>query len=266
MLTGADFDIESLQRAHDGTLRFGDEFGPFLLHADADGRLLHAPYPLPDPDHPGQELRAPQNPFSEESSTLRVMNAMRADAFAHGDRHTPVISPDANLLDDGDPTNDDSFRLDPPAGSGLAKAASDIMNIPSLHAAGFKIVPYTVDDPAQMTKLLKLGVDGLISDRPDLLHEAIANFDANGDGTPGDYLTARRQPSTRPSSTRRPTAAAVICVRRTRCRRWRSASTTSPTRSRPTRASPRTASPCSRTTPTSTSANAAGPMARRTTT
>jgi glycerophosphoryl diester phosphodiesterase len=117
-----------------------------------------------------------------------MMNAMRADAFAHGDRHTPVISPDANLLDDGDPTNDDSFRLDPPAGSGLAKASSDIMNIPSLHAAGFKIVPYTVDDPAQMTKLLKLGVDGLISDRPDLLHEAIANFDANGDGTPGDYL------------------------------------------------------------------------------
>jgi glycerophosphoryl diester phosphodiesterase len=188
VLTGSDFDIESLQRAHDGTLWFGDEFGPFLIHTDADGRVLHAPYPLPDPDHPGQELRAPQNPFSEESSTLRVMDALRADAQHHGDTHTPVVSPDANLLDDGDPTDDDSFRINPPAGSGLKPASDDIMNVASLHSAGFKVVPYTIDDPAQMTKLLKLGVDGEISDRPDLLYQAIKNFDANNDGTPGDYL------------------------------------------------------------------------------
>ena len=34
ILTGADFDIESMERAADGTLWFGDEFGPFLLHTD----------------------------------------------------------------------------------------------------------------------------------------------------------------------------------------------------------------------------------------
>ena len=188
VLTGADFDIESLQRTPDGTLWFGDEFGPFLLHTDSNGVVLEKPVPLPDPDHPGQELRAPQNPYSEESSTLRVMNALRADAFAHGDKHTPIVSPDSNLLDDGDPTNDDSFRLTQPAGSGLKPASSDIMNVASLHTAGFKVVPYTVDDPALMAKLLKLDVDGLISDRPDLEYKAIADFDANGDGTPGDYL------------------------------------------------------------------------------
>lgn len=46
-LTGADFDIESVRRAANGDLWFGDEFGPFLLHADYTGRLLEAPIPLP---------------------------------------------------------------------------------------------------------------------------------------------------------------------------------------------------------------------------
>ena len=56
LLTGGDFDIESVREAHDGTLWFGDEFGPFLLHTDASGRLLEAPYPL-------EGVRSPQNPF-----------------------------------------------------------------------------------------------------------------------------------------------------------------------------------------------------------
>jgi hypothetical protein len=46
-LTGADFDIESVREAHDGTLWFGDEFGPFLLHTDGTGKVLEAPYSLP---------------------------------------------------------------------------------------------------------------------------------------------------------------------------------------------------------------------------
>ena len=32
MLTGADFDIESVRRDRDGGFWFGDEFGPWLLH------------------------------------------------------------------------------------------------------------------------------------------------------------------------------------------------------------------------------------------
>jgi len=48
LLTGADFDIESIRRAADGSLWFGDEFGPYLLHTDSQGRVLEAPIPLPN--------------------------------------------------------------------------------------------------------------------------------------------------------------------------------------------------------------------------
>ena len=48
LLTGSDFDIESIRRASDGTFWFGDEFGPYLLHTDSFGRVLEAPIPLPN--------------------------------------------------------------------------------------------------------------------------------------------------------------------------------------------------------------------------
>lgn len=54
MLTGADFDIESVRRDRDGGFWFGDEFGPWLLHTDATGKLLEAPIPLPG-------VKSPQN-------------------------------------------------------------------------------------------------------------------------------------------------------------------------------------------------------------
>ena len=55
VLTGADFDVESVVRAADGSLWIGDEFGPYLLHFDRAGRLLQAPIPLPG-------VFAPENP------------------------------------------------------------------------------------------------------------------------------------------------------------------------------------------------------------
>ncbi|WP_404786992.1 phytase [Altericista sp. CCNU0014] len=49
LLTGADFDIESFNIAADGTLWFGEEFGPYVLHTDATGKVLEAPIPTPNP-------------------------------------------------------------------------------------------------------------------------------------------------------------------------------------------------------------------------
>lgn len=81
LLTGSDFDIESIRMVADGTFYIGDEFGPFLLHVDADGVLLEAPIPtpLPEPMQPysrGLEfVQAPQNPAFFDLADDNARNA-----------------------------------------------------------------------------------------------------------------------------------------------------------------------------------------------
>lgn len=46
--------------------------------------------------------------------------------------------------------------------------------VDAAHEAGLRVIPYTVNDPATMDRLIELGVDGLITDRPDLARDAMA--------------------------------------------------------------------------------------------
>lgn len=97
LLTGADFDVESVVRADDGTLWVGEEFGPFLLHFDADGTLLEKPYELPG------GLRSPQNPYlaDGEEPTVRASRGFEAMAGVKGGRYLyPVL--EGALVDDAD--------------------------------------------------------------------------------------------------------------------------------------------------------------------
>ncbi len=181
-LTGADLDPESFVRMRDGSYWVGDEFGPFLVHVDARGQVLDAPVSLPDPE--GGEVRSPQNPYNEESAAVRFLDALRANAIARAGGHpgkTPQLSPWHLLVADGDGQTGAPDR---------AAGASEIVDVKSLHAAGFQVVPWTVNERARMDRLLALGVDGLITDRPDLLRLALEAFDANRDGKPGDFLDA----------------------------------------------------------------------------
>ena len=64
LLTGADFDPESFRRMPDGSFWIGDEFGPFLLHVDAEGTLLEPPIPL-------EGVASPQDPLGRPTTLPR---------------------------------------------------------------------------------------------------------------------------------------------------------------------------------------------------
>ncbi|MCY7401361.1 MAG: esterase-like activity of phytase family protein [Nocardioides sp.] len=96
LLTGADFDIESVAHAKDGTFWIGEEFGPFLLHVSADGKVLQAPVPFPDG-------KSPQNPDLTPGEQPRIPASRGFEAMAaspDGKRLYPIV--EGAFLDDTD--------------------------------------------------------------------------------------------------------------------------------------------------------------------
>ncbi|WP_232547044.1 esterase-like activity of phytase family protein [Propioniciclava soli] len=86
LLTGADFDIESVVRADDGTFWIGEEFGPFLLHFSADGVLLAAPVALPG------GLKSPSSPFLAPGETPTVRGSKGFEALVAQGRYLyPIL-------------------------------------------------------------------------------------------------------------------------------------------------------------------------------
>lgn len=84
-LTGGDIDPESIQRDHRGDLWIGDEFGPWVLHFDASGRLLEPPIELPG-------LRSPNNPFlAGNPPTVNNSRGLEAMAMTPDGRHLVTV-------------------------------------------------------------------------------------------------------------------------------------------------------------------------------
>jgi glycerophosphoryl diester phosphodiesterase len=81
---------------------------------------------------------------------------LMTQAAAHARQHhaaTPVLSPlDDTILPDSSPR----------------------VPIDQLHAMGIRVIPWTTDDPEKMRAVIRTGVDGLITDRPDLLQQVLA--------------------------------------------------------------------------------------------
>ena len=88
ILTGFDLDPESFVRAPDGSFWVSEEFGPFLLHVGADGRLLGPPVQVPG-------VRSPQNPFLDLADQARPE---RPTVAASRGFEGMAISPDGGTL------------------------------------------------------------------------------------------------------------------------------------------------------------------------
>jgi len=99
---------------------------------------------------------------------LTLMKQAAAHAKQHGDRFVPALSPAYETL--------------------LGTKAP--INVKAMQTAGFAVVPWTVDDVESMRALLDLHVDGIISDRPDLLATVLkeARQKAAGDAAQLAYL------------------------------------------------------------------------------
>jgi len=91
-LTGADFDTESLQVGPDGSFWLGDEFGPFIIHADAQGRILRVFETMLD----GQPIRSPDNPAFQVPATPSAGVPFRARRS--GGYEGMAMTPDGQTL------------------------------------------------------------------------------------------------------------------------------------------------------------------------
>jgi glycerophosphoryl diester phosphodiesterase len=50
-----------------------------------------------------------------------------------------------------------------------------VRSIAEAHSLGLPVIVWTVNDPKEMSRLIDMGVDGIISDRPDLLRTVAAS-------------------------------------------------------------------------------------------
>jgi hypothetical protein len=96
LLTGADFDVESIVQMDDGTFWVGEEFGPYLLHFDAQGRLMSRPV-----RHP--VLRAPQNPQNASQNPSNLPSSRGFESMARNrDGSLIYVTTEASIASEPD--------------------------------------------------------------------------------------------------------------------------------------------------------------------
>ncbi|WP_419804782.1 glycerophosphodiester phosphodiesterase family protein [Terriglobus sp.] len=112
---------------------------------------------------PGQS--APNTNPDKPNPFLTLMQR----AVVHAKQHhalTPLLSPIDRTVAPA------AFAAN--AETAARRLTSETVPVEALHSIGVRIVPWTTNDPEQMRAVIRTGVDGLISDRPDLLQRVVA--------------------------------------------------------------------------------------------
>jgi glycerophosphoryl diester phosphodiesterase len=63
----------------------------------------------------------------------------------------------------------------------------DASRVEQAHALGLRVVPYTVNEPSDMEQMLAINVDGMISDRPDVLRALLERRGMPVPARPGEH-------------------------------------------------------------------------------
>ncbi len=98
-----------------------------------------------------------------EQGTANPFFTLMTKAAEHARTHSakrPLLSPNEQTV--------------APAAWGLPDSPATTVPVAQLQGMGIRIVPWTTNNPEKMRAIIRTGVDGLISDRPDLLQQVLA--------------------------------------------------------------------------------------------
>jgi glycerophosphoryl diester phosphodiesterase len=129
------------------------------------GVLLPLVAQQPGSTAPASAQGMPADTANKPNPFLTLMQKAAAHAQQHG-ALTPVLSPIDRTIAPA------AFTAD--AISNQRKLTAEVVPVQALHSMGIRIVPWTTNDPEQMRAVIRTGVDGLISDRPDLLYRVVS--------------------------------------------------------------------------------------------
>jgi glycerophosphoryl diester phosphodiesterase len=104
------------------------------------------------------------------NSYIELMQKVAAHTNQYG-APMPVLSPiDRSVIEEG-------YRPFHTCITPMGKPANgeklELVPVKDLQAQGIRVVPWTTNDPDMMRAFIRLGVDGLITDRPDLLQQVL---------------------------------------------------------------------------------------------